>query len=196
MRGKRRSWNTASSTWTWGRSSLRWGWLSFGRKSPEMLQSLLPWSYSKAIWKQSWVTCCRGPCLSKEFGLEDIHWFLLTLTILWTLLHTKDSWNNFSAFPPKQAANIKSALAPLCCTLTYFLWCVNNAYNCTGRNNARKLFLLCPRRGHRISIDSHKQTLQIFFIFFFFWYTWRALEVKETKSRREVYWPHSPQALR
>jgi len=43
-RGTNRS--IGSSNWTWGRTSLLWGWRSTGTGSPEGLWSLLLWGYS------------------------------------------------------------------------------------------------------------------------------------------------------
>jgi len=69
-----------------------------------------------------------------------------------------------SPFPSKRVAKTKLALGCLCRRFMRFLCCISGAYhNCTGGNNARKLFLICLKEVTIFSTDdSHKQTPQIF----------------------------------
>ena len=47
------NWNLGHSIWTWGRTSLLWGWQSTGTGCPEVLWSLLLRWYSKPLWMWS-----------------------------------------------------------------------------------------------------------------------------------------------
>lgn len=42
-----------------------------GTGSPETLLNLYPCRYSKAIWTQSWTTCCRWLCLNRSVEQGD-----------------------------------------------------------------------------------------------------------------------------
>ena len=60
--------------WTWGRTSLFWGWRSTGTGCPEGegLWSLLLWRYSKPAWMWSCAACSRRPCFGRGVGLGDL----------------------------------------------------------------------------------------------------------------------------
>ena len=76
-------WSIGSSIWTWGRTSLVWGWQSTGTGCPEGLWSLLRWRYSKPTWTRSCATCSTCPCFGRGGGLDDPQRSLPTPTILW-----------------------------------------------------------------------------------------------------------------
>lgn len=78
-------WKAGISFWISGNSLLLWGWLNTGMCCPDKLWSLPFWRYSKGTWTQSWSTCCRWFCLSREAGLDDLQRCLSTSTTLWIL---------------------------------------------------------------------------------------------------------------
>lgn len=45
------------------------------------------WKYSKAICTLCWATCPWGPCLSQEFGQDNLQRSLPTSTVLWVCDH-------------------------------------------------------------------------------------------------------------
>jgi len=77
------NWSTGSFTWTWGRTSLLWGWQSPGTGCPGRLWSLLLWRYSRPAWTRSCAACCMWPCFARGVGLDDPQRSLSNPTILW-----------------------------------------------------------------------------------------------------------------
>ena len=76
-------WRIGSSTWTWGRTSLLWGWQSPGIGCPGRLWSLLLWSYSRPTWTCFFAACCRWPCFGRRVGLDDPQRSVPDPAILW-----------------------------------------------------------------------------------------------------------------
>ena len=77
------NWIIGSTVWTWGRTSLLWGWQSTGTGCPEGMWSLLLWRYWKPAWTRSCAICSRWPCFGRRVALDDPQKSLPTPTILW-----------------------------------------------------------------------------------------------------------------
>ena len=76
-------WSIRGSIWTWGRTSLLWGWQITGTGCPGGLWSLLLRRYSKPTWTQAYAACSRWTCFGRGVGLDDPQRFLPAPTILW-----------------------------------------------------------------------------------------------------------------